>query len=251
MTQTTLTALYDTRAAADTAAERLVTEAGLARSDIAVTAQEAGAAEDGGFLASLKAVFVPAQDRNTYAEAVRRGGFLLTARVEQGSAERAMDILEEHGAVDLDDRQQSWCTEGLSSQQATGAAATLADGTVVTAAVAAPQQVPATAPAAAPVASRSLGDDEKIELVEETLRVGKRAVGGGRVRVRSYVVETPVEEQVNLRQERVDIERRPVDRPVEPGDAVFQEKVIEASERGEEAVVDKQARVVEEVGIRK
>ncbi len=155
MTQTTLTALYDTRGDADTAAERLVAETGLARSDITVTAQDAGAAEEGGFLASLKNLFVPDQDRSTYAEAVRRGGFLLTARVEQGSAERAMDILEEHGAVDLEDRQQSWRTEELSSQQATGAAATLADGTVVTAAAASPQPVPA----AAPMATRPSGND--------------------------------------------------------------------------------------------
>jgi hypothetical protein len=41
------------------------------------------------------------------------------------------------------------------------------------------------------------------------------------VRVRSYVVETPVEEQVTLQQERVHVERRPVDRPVGPGDDVF------------------------------
>lgn len=257
MTQTTLTALYDTRGDADTATERLVTEAGLARSDIAVTAQEVGqdadAAEGGGFIASLKNLFVPDQDRNTYAEAVRRGGFLLTARVEKGSAERAMDILEEHGAVDLDDRQQSWRTEGLSNQQATGAAATLADGTVVTAAVAAPQQVPATAPAAAPAESRSSGGDgEKIELVEETLRVGKRTVGGGRVRVRSYVVETPVEEQVSLREEHVGIERRPMDRaPTVAGEALFAERVIEATETGEEAVIAKDARVTEEVVVRK
>jgi stress response protein YsnF len=65
------------------------------------------------------------------------------------------------------------------------------------------------------------------------------------------VVERPVEERVDLRRERVEVERRPVDRPVEPGDPVFEEKVIEASERGEEAVVSKEARVVEEVGLRK
>ena len=41
--------------------------------------------------------------------------------------------------------------------------------------------------------------------------MGKREVSGGRVRVRSYVVETPVQEQVNLRQEHVSVERRPVD----------------------------------------
>ena len=57
------------------------------------------------------------------------------------------------------------------------------------------------------------GRDEVIPLTEEQLKVGKRDVSHGRVRVRSYVVEEPVEEQVNLRQEHVHVERRPVDRP--------------------------------------
>ena len=96
-----------------------------------------------------------------------------------------------------------------------------------------------------------MSSDETIPIVEERLNVGKRVTDHGRVRVRSYAVERPVEEQVNLRQERVDIERRPVDRPVEPGDEVFKEKEIAATERSEEAVVSKQARVVEEVGLRK
>ena len=69
--------------------------------------------------------------------------------------------------------------------------------------------------------------------------------------MRSYVTERPVEEQVSLREERVQVERRAVDRPVQPGDAVFQERRSTATERGEEAVVGKQARVVEEIGIRK
>ena len=90
-----------------------------------------------------------------------------------------------------------------------------------------------------------------IPVVEEDLRVGKREVGGGRVRVRSYVTERPVEEQVELRQERVSLERRPVDRQLAPGEAAFEEREIAAVERGEEAVVDKRARVVEEVGLRK
>jgi stress response protein YsnF len=71
------------------------------------------------------------------------------------------------------------------------------------------------------------------------------------VRVRSYVVEQPVEEQVDLRQERVTIERRPVNRELQPGDAAFVERTIEAVERGEEVVVAKSARVVEEIGLRK
>jgi hypothetical protein len=38
------------------------------------------------------------------------------------------------------------------------------------------------------------------------LRVGDREVGHGRVRVRSHVVETPVEERVTLGDERVDVD---------------------------------------------
>ena len=90
-----------------------------------------------------------------------------------------------------------------------------------------------------------------LPVAEEELRVGKREVGRGRVRVRSYIVERPVEAQVALRDETVRVERRPVDRPLEPGDAAFVEREIEAVERDEEAVVSKQARVVEEIALSK
>src|SRR5829696_8793565 len=94
--------------------------------------------------------------------------------------------------------------------------------------------------------------EEAIPIVEENLRVGKRQVEGGRVRIRSYVVETPVEEQVSLRQERVQVERRPVDRLVTAADeALFRERTIEAEERAEEAVVSKEARVKEELVVNK
>jgi uncharacterized protein (TIGR02271 family) len=92
---------------------------------------------------------------------------------------------------------------------------------------------------------------EAIPVVEETLRVGKREVSGGRVRVRSYVVETPIEEQVTLRSEHVDVERRAVDRPVTDADRLFQDRTIEATETSEEAVIAKEARVTDEVVIRK
>ena len=93
--------------------------------------------------------------------------------------------------------------------------------------------------------------EEVLQAAEERLRVGKREVGRGGVRVRSYVTERPVEERVELRQERVTVGRRPVDRPVAAGDAAFQERTIEAVERGVEAVVDKDVRVTEEIGLRK
>src|SRR5437764_3366736 len=53
-------------------------------------------------------------------------------------------------------------------------------------------------------------DSAAIPVVEEQLKVGKREVQRGGVRVFSRVVETPVNESVNLREEHVNVERRPV-----------------------------------------
>ena len=83
------------------------------------------------------------------------------------------------------------------------------------------------------------GSEEVIPVVEE-LRVGKRDVNLGRVRVRSYVREVPAEAQVNLREEHVRIERRPVDRPADAGDALFRDRTIDMEEHAEEAVVSKE-----------
>jgi len=90
-----------------------------------------------------------------------------------------------------------------------------------------------------------------IPVIEEELQVGKREVERGGVRVESRVEEKPVTEQVQLREEHVHVERRPVDRPVTAGDEAFREGTLEVTERGEEAVVSKTARVVEEVVVGK
>lgn len=90
-----------------------------------------------------------------------------------------------------------------------------------------------------------------IPVVEEELQVGKREVERGGVRVESRVSERPVEEQVHLREEHVHVERRPVDRPVGDAENLFREGTLEVSERAEEAVVAKEARVVEEVVVGK
>ncbi|HEX8062397.1 MAG TPA: DUF2382 domain-containing protein [Allosphingosinicella sp.] len=71
-----------------------------------------------------------------------------------------------------------------------------------------------SANAAARLGFRLGSAEERIPIVEEELRVGKREVERGGARVRSYVTETPVSEQVNLREEHVSVERRPVDREV-------------------------------------
>jgi len=99
-------------------------------------------------------------------------------------------------------------------------------------------------------AKPSSGTEEVIPLAEENLEIGKRTVDRGTTRVRRYVVERPVERDVTLHGQRITIERR---RPVEtsvPGHA-FEERTVEVRETEEVPVVEKTARVVEEVAIRK
>ena len=98
---------------------------------------------------------------------------------------------------------------------------------------------------------RSGAEEERIPIVEEKLVVGKREVETGGIRVRSRVVEQPVSEQVRLRDETIEVERRPVDRRVDDADGLFRERTVEMSETDEEAVVGKEARVREELVVRK
>jgi uncharacterized protein (TIGR02271 family) len=248
MTTRTITALFDSRPEAESAVERLVQQAGVDRDEVTIVAQEASGAsapagEDRGFWASLKELFLPEEDRYIYAEGIRRGGTLVTVRADEARLDRAMEVLEAAGAVDLDTREAEWRREGWTGPGA-AAGATAATAATVAAGT-------TTTTGTATTSAAQTGGAEAIPIVEERLRVGKRDVGRGRVRVRSYVVETPVEEQVALRQERVGVERRPVDRPVTDADRQFQERTIEATETAEEAVVSKEARVTEEVVVRK
>jgi uncharacterized protein (TIGR02271 family) len=95
-------------------------------------------------------------------------------------------------------------------------------------------------------------DTQTIPVIEENLEVGKRTVETGGVHLRSRIVERPVEEKINLREDTVHVEREDVNRPAT--DADFnraQQEDIEVREKGEEPVVNKEARVVEEVKLTK
>ncbi len=255
--------MFSTRAEADRAADALRSDLNLSASTVNVVAGEnTGAAtgttqtqsyEDRGFWSSLKNLFVPDEDRYAYAEGLSRGNFLVTASLDDAMASRAMDILEHHGAVDLDAQEHSWRQSGW--QGYTGVAAGGVAGTMATSTAAKPTMTTATSDTA--MAGRATGatgatGDQSIQLAEEQLRVGKRDVSHGRVRIRSYVVETPVSEQVTLRDEHVSVDRRAVDRPVTGTDAdIFRERTIEATETDEEAVIAKDVRIREEVVLRK
>lgn len=90
-----------------------------------------------------------------------------------------------------------------------------------------------------------------IPIVAEELAVEKRLVKRGGIRVTSRIVEQPVHEAVTLREEHVHVERRRADGPPESAGRLFEERTVEVRATDEEAVVVKDARVVEEVVVRK
>ena len=249
-----------------------MSDVALSPDDAGMTYTDATARPATGFWASLENMFGGTDDHHTYAEGVRRGGILLTAHVEDTKVDDAVGILEQHGSVDLDERETTWRSEGWAGNTALGvggigaagglaatddrSAVALSSTDTTARTVAANNTMvrkPLGMPAAKPVA-QAVGGDETLKVVEERLNVGKREVNRGKVRIHSYVVETPVSESVSLRDETVTVDRRPVNRAVAPGELganAFGERVIEAEEVDEEAIVGKTARVVEEIGIRK
>jgi hypothetical protein len=71
-----------------------------------------GAGHGGGLWASIKNAFVPHEDRHTYEEGLRRGGFLLTADVDDDRTPAAVQALEAANSIDLDARTAQWRSEG-------------------------------------------------------------------------------------------------------------------------------------------
>jgi uncharacterized protein (TIGR02271 family) len=244
--QRTITAFFDKEDEANRAISRL-TSAGIPRSNISMVAGRAQSVparkdEELGFWESLKDFFMPEEDRATYAEGLRRGGYLVGVRTDSAHYEKAIDILDDEGTIDLDQRSAAWRNEGWTGY--TGREAEMG--------LSGPNSTSKTrAPSAQTTSARTAGREEVIPVAEEQVRIGKRDVSHGRVRVRSYVVETPVQEQVALREENVRVERRPVDRPSTGNEGLFKERVIEAEERAQEAVVSKDARVKEEIAVKK
>lgn len=255
MSPNTITAFFDDRTEADHAVERLV-EAGIPRHGITTIAggSDGSATDttehDKGFWGMLSGFFMADDDRHTYAEGLRRGGYLVTVSdIPAGMHDTALDILDDEGSIDIDERSQMWESEGWSRD-------TTDSSMSATSLTGAALGMPATSDDTARSASGTTvtvnaDGEEVIPVVQEELRIGKRDVNNGRVKVRSYISENTVSENVSLRAENVEITRRAVDRPVTDFENAFVDRMIEADEHREEAVVSKEARVVEEIALRK
>lgn len=91
-----------------------------------------------------------------------------------------------------------------------------------------------------------------IPVIKENFEVGKREEETGGIRIHKRVVDQPVEQKVNLREEHVKVDRKNVDRPATDADFDHsKDQDIEIREHSEVPVVNKEARVVEEVRVKK
>jgi uncharacterized protein YjbJ (UPF0337 family) len=129
----TITALFDDRSDAEAAKARL-SQSRVDTDHIRIhDKQSEGYHETGhsthehrGIWASIKNAFLPDDDRHTYEEGVRRGGYLLTVDVEDDAVAEAVRVLEDANTVDIDERAESWRSSGWeypASGASTGAAA--------------------------------------------------------------------------------------------------------------------------------
>jgi len=197
---------------------------------------------------------VPEEEAEYYSEGVRRGGTLVSVRVEDNLAQRAADIMNRHHAIDIDERAATWRASGW-TPRGIATSGTATTGRAVTGATAQPAATTGRSNAGRTERSdwKEGEDRAKVPVVEERMNVGKREVRSGGVRVYTHMTERPVSEDVTLRQETVDVQRRPVDRPVTEADLrnAQQGRTIEVTESREVPVVEKQARVVEEISVEK
>jgi len=224
----TVVGLFNDRTEAQSAMEELV-ERGFIKENIDLSNRsfaEGTAGDDGydsstgteGFGSSISNFFnsLFGDDETAarnYTNAASDAEAILTVQVDSDErARQAQEILDRNGAWDVDEH-------GSSAQGYAGSENT---------------------------------QRKTIPVVEEQLNVGKQQVERGGARIRSRIIERPVEESVRLREEHVVVNRRPVDRPVTDSDLQnFQPGEMELTERAEVPIIGKTSRVVEEVEVGK
>ncbi|GAB4030887.1 YsnF/AvaK domain-containing protein [Spirosoma jeollabukense] len=187
----------------------------------------------GGFFKSLFGGDDDDDEYKKHTEVGRRSTIVTVHAQSEDEAKQAADILDDNGAVDVDERAVQY---GYGSTTAR------------------PDTITGSGDAYVGTTNRDLttDTDQTIKVIEENLEVGKREVETGGVRVRSRIIERPVEESLRLREERVTVQRTPVNRVATDAELnAFQEGQIELTEHAEVPVVSKTARVVEEISVGK
>jgi uncharacterized protein (TIGR02271 family) len=221
-----IVAVYDNLGKARDA-QRALEASGFPNRDIsALDANSAKETElhDAGWWGRIFGREVTSQESGIYGRAIANGGSVLTLRTSDTQLPQAMRILDGYRPLNVNERSSGEMSVALSTN---------------------PTFVPAS------VSTKVAAQEEVLRLTEEQIDIGKREVETGKARIRRFVTEKPVESQITLHEEHADIERRAVTDPTLAKEVDWADKTIEVTETGEEVVVTKSSRVVEEVIIHK
>lgn len=221
---TTLVCLFHHEEQAE-AAVRDLRDAGIPEEAVSIIGGD-GAGVDALDKSELSGLGMPDRDYDHLKDGIRKGNVVIAVSSIADHVVAVERIFEKHRAEKIDEAEST-----RSAREPFVAAAPLGN-------------VPAAS-------TDAVVDEAVIPVVEEDLLVGKRTVDQGGVRLYRRVIDIPVEESVDLREEHVNVDRVPVDRAVADTDDIFQNRTIELTETAEEAVVSKNARVVEEIVLSK
>ena len=176
-------------------------------------------------------------EADVYGQTVQEGGTVVSLRVPNNEVAHATGILDLHHPIDVHDRA---VTSGIAPAARVDSAAKWS-----AAAPMAAQQSVAVTPKLAEA------HDDMLRLAEEQLQVGKEMIETGRTRVRRFTTEREVAQDVTLHEEHAEVFRRAVSEPAAFADVDWADSEIEVTESAEHALVNKTARVVEEIALRK
>jgi hypothetical protein len=239
----TLTALFESRSAAERAVDKLLA-AGFSREAVRLVpgfeedrdrepgdrvSPRRGDPDGPGLFGPLASLFLPDEDRAAYGEGLRRGGFLVSVEADEAGHDRARDILDDEGTIDMDEREDAWRAEGWSGARgaperagrrddgrensrqaladasgeigstAIGAAASTTTG-LTTGGVPLGSSAAATGSVTPATMGGSLGLQDPPSAADplaarEGYFIGRRDHDRSRARVRSYALERPPEEE--------------------------------------------------------
>ena len=218
-----IVAVYD-RAEKAREAARALASSGFVSSDISVLNSGSVSDKDASDSSVWQRLFgrsVRDEETAAYRRTINSGGAVLTLRTPDREVDRAMKILNVHGPTNFEDRSGSTLTSTRTS-------------------------------AAAPTETCGLdAAEEVLRLAEEQIDIGKQQVATGKSRIRRFLTEQPVEQQITLHEEHYEVSRREVNDPQLAKDIDWNDRTIEVIETSEQPIVTKTARIAEEVVIRR
>jgi stress response protein YsnF len=234
----TVIGFYDTEATARQVVQDLQNK-GFAKNQIDF---KTGTGSASGIARKLEQAGAPRDEARLYEKGVESGGSLVTVTTDDTEAATAAEVMQTYDPIYVEALDEWMSSNVDTTTMNVSAGRDMSEDT----------EVAYSDTSRSTIATDTDRREMSIPVVEEQVRVGKREVVRGGVKVRSYVTETPVEEQVRLRDETVHVDRHKVDRPLSSTDGdLFKEQTLELTETAEEAVISKEARVVEEVVVSK